>query len=175
MEKLELDRGFTLLELLIYIGILAIVMVMLAGTITSINRGIGQISASSEVDSNIRFVLDRVGQDAVYASAVTNPSVAGTSSSTLIITSGSGTSVSYCTIGGVIYRQAGGSCTSASEPITSSSVSVTSLSFTNIQNTNTILGKTVVSIQMLITVEYNSQSPDWQYTQSNQTTFQLNS
>jgi prepilin-type N-terminal cleavage/methylation domain-containing protein len=178
MGDFKSNKGFTLLELLIYIGILAIVMVVLTTTITSINKGIGQISASGEVDSNVRFVLNKVGQDVNYASVVTNPSDAGSASSTLTITSNSGASVSYCLVNGVIYRKAGGSCTSGSEPITSTTVNVTSLQFTNIQNTSSILGvvfKTVVSIQMVITVRYNSSSPDWQYSQTNQTTFQLNS
>lgn len=161
------------MELLIYVAILMIVMVMLVASLTSINRGIGQITSSSEVDSNIRFVLDKVGQDVGYASTVTVPSAAGTSSSTLTIVSGSGASVSYCLINGVVYRQAGGSCTSSSEPMTSTSVVVTSLNFTNIQNTNSTLGETVVSVQMAMNVQYNSSSPDWSYSQTNQTTFQL--
>lgn len=173
MGRLKSNKGFTLLELLIYIAILMIVMVILATTLTSINRGIGQITASSEVDSNIRFVLDKVGQDVGYASNVTVPSVAGTSSSTLTTVSASGASVSYCLVNGIIYRQAGGSCTSSSEPMTSTSVVVTSLSFTNIQNTNSTLGETVVSVQMVMNVQYNSSSLDWQYSQANQTTFQL--
>jgi prepilin-type N-terminal cleavage/methylation domain-containing protein len=173
MGKFRSNKGFTLLELLLYVAILVIVMVMLLPIFSSIDKGIGQITASSEVDSNVRFVLDRVGQDVGYASTVTYPSVAGTSSSTLTITSSSGSSISYCLVSGVIYRQAGGSCTSASEPMTASSVNVTGLNFTNIQNTNSILGETVVSVQMVLTAIYNSSNLNWQYSQTNETTFQL--
>lgn len=175
MAKLRSNKGFTLLELLIYIFILTIVTMMLANAIISLIGGISQVTASNEVDSSIRFLEDRVGQDVNFATNISVPSGTGSSNSTstLTITASSGSTVTYCLISSVIYRSTG-TCSASSEPMTSGEVKVTALTFTVYADTNNILSKTTTSVQMLVTMSYNSASLNTTYSESDHITFQPN-
>ncbi|TSC51854.1 MAG: hypothetical protein LiPW41_801 [Parcubacteria group bacterium LiPW_41] len=163
--------GFSLLELLIYIAILAIVMVILAASFTAINKGRGKSEAQIEVNSNIRFVLERIGQDIRSASSISVPASGATSTS--LTTTVSGTQIAYCLISGILRRQIGGTCSASSEAISSQNVSITNLVFTRLENANTITGKTAISVEVAVGMSYAGTSPDWQYSGSKKTTFMM--
>lgn len=165
------NKAFSLLELLIYIAILAIVMVILAASFTAINKGRGKSEAQIEVNSNIRFALERIGQDIRSASSISVPASGATSTS--LTTTVSGTQVSYCLTSGTLRRQSAGACSASSEAISSQSVSITNLVFTRLENANTITGKTAISVEVAIGMSYAGTSPDWQYSGSKKTTFMM--
>jgi type II secretory pathway pseudopilin PulG len=98
---------------------------------------------------NNGYVYTTGGQSASYTSTVFYApiSVGGASGLTLVNTSGM--TISYCVVSGVLYRQTGGAaCSALSDAITDSTVLVATSTFTRLENTNAILGKTVVSIQI---------------------------
>jgi N-acetylneuraminic acid mutarotase len=96
------------------------------------------------------------------------------STSALTLVNTSGTTISYCVVSSTLYRQqGGGACSASSDAITDSTVTVTSVTFTRFENTNAILGKTVVSIQADITMSYNGTGPDEQYSEEKVTTVVL--
>src|SRR5437867_1271689 len=66
--------GFTLLELIIYMAGLAVVMVLIVGIFVSLNNGRGRAQAQTEVNSNLRFAIDKIESDLRSASAVSVPS-----------------------------------------------------------------------------------------------------
>jgi type II secretory pathway pseudopilin PulG len=94
----------------------------------------------------------------------------GSVSSTLTLSTASGT-ISYCVTSGVLRRQAGGgTCTTSSDAITDSTVFVSTSTFTRFENTNAISGKTAVSIQIDIAMSFNGTGPDKQYSEEKITT-----
>jgi len=164
--------GFSLLELIIYVAILAIVMTVLATSFVSINKGRGKSEAQIAVNSNMRFVLERIGQDIRGASAISLPATANATSSSLTTTV-SGVQIAYCLVSGILRRQSGGACSGASEALSSQEVLISNIVFTRLENANTITAKTAVSIEVSLGMSYAGTSPDWQYSGSKKTTFMM--
>ncbi|MFA6407210.1 MAG: prepilin-type N-terminal cleavage/methylation domain-containing protein [Candidatus Paceibacterota bacterium] len=166
------QKGFSLLELLIYTAILAIVTVVIAGAFTTLNRGRGRSEAQVEVNSNLRFAIDLIAQDLRSATAISVPATANATSSSLSAIV-SGVAVNYCITSSTLRRQSAGACSASSEAVTSNLVLVDSLLFTRLENTNATLSKTIISIETSLALSYNSSSPDWQYSSSKKTTVAL--
>jgi Tfp pilus assembly protein PilW len=79
------QRGITLIELIIYMGIfstLLMVLVQLFGTIINVSL---EAQSTSAVAQDGRYILNRITYDVRRASAITSP-VVGTPGSTLILT-----------------------------------------------------------------------------------------
>jgi type II secretory pathway component PulJ len=167
--KLRENKGFTLLELLIYIAILSAVTLVIASLFVSMNKGQGQVESRNEVDSNLQFSVEKINRDLKSASLVTTPASPNASSTSLILISG-GQTITYDVSAGRLRRQI-----DAQDPqiITSDKVTVAEAIFTRLENTNQILNKTVVSVSLNILMNYNSQSPDYQYSERKKTTAAL--
>ena len=160
-------KGFTLLELLIYVTIFSIISVVLVNVFISLSRADGQSSAKSEVDSAIRFSNELLRQDIKNASIISVP--ASGSSSTLTLTRNAVTIV-YDISNGILRRKEGNN-----NPVnlTDASIIVSTPTFARIENTNTVFNTTNVSIKINMTFSYNSTSADWVYTTSLQNTVNL--
>jgi prepilin-type N-terminal cleavage/methylation domain-containing protein len=160
--------GFTLLELLIYITVLSILLVIISNTFISLSKGNGQSQARSEVDSAVRFSLELIKQDLKNASVVTTPASGG-SSSTLTLTRG-GVTIIYDVSAGALRRKEGAA---AAVNVTNPNITVGTPTFTRLENTNTAFSITSVSIKVAMSFSYNSTSPDWAYSTSAQSSFDL--
>ena len=161
-------KGFSLLELLIYIAILSGLMVITANSFISLSKGQGQSQARSDVNSAIRFSTELFRQDIKNASLVTTP-LMGKASTTLNITVG-GTVIVYDILAGQLRRKEG---VAVATPVTSGNVAVTSLLFTRQENYNTITQATTTALQILMTLRYNASSTDWKYSDTLRTTVSL--
>ncbi len=161
-------RGFSLLELLIYIAILSGLMVVVSDAFISLSRARGQAQARNEVNASIRFAAERIRQDLKNASVVTTP-ILGIPSATLSA-SVSGTTVLYDTLGGQLRRTEG-----AGSPVSVSgtNVFVDIPTFTRIENYNMPLNATTTAIQIAMTFHYNASSTDWLYEDALRTTVSL--
>jgi len=161
-------RGFSLLELLIYIAILSGLMIVISNMFISFSKGSGQTSARNEVDTSIRFATELLRQDLKNASSVSTPSL-GTPSSTLTLTR-SGVTIIYDVSSGILRRKEG-----ANSPVnvTNSTVLVGTPTFTRIENTNLDFSKTSIAVRINMVFNYNSTSPDWKYSTSLQTSVNL--
>jgi prepilin-type N-terminal cleavage/methylation domain-containing protein len=157
-------RGFSLLELLIYVVILSIIVVVISNTFVSLSRGHGQSQAKSEVNNAIRFATELLRQDIKNASVVTTPGL-GTPSPSLTLTR-AGVTIVYDVSGGILRRKEGAA---APAGVTNSNITVSTPTFTRIENTNTTFGVTNVIIKINMSFSYNSPSPDWSYSDSLQT------
>lgn len=162
-------EGFSLLELLIYVAVLSIVMVMISSTFIALNRGSSQSEIRSEVNSNLRFAIEKIGQDVRAASSVSTPATAGATSTTLVLMVSSATTT-YDVSSGQLRRQVG---TSTPEVLTSDAVTVNTPVFTRLENTNTVLGKTIVSIEADLTIQNSGTSPDETFSARKRTTVSL--
>jgi type II secretory pathway component PulJ len=154
--------GFTLIELLIYIAILSAVTIMVSESFVILSKGRGGVEAKSELNSNLRFVLERIRRDVAGASSLVTPDTTAATSSLLELVISSST-VKYSLDNNRVARQVG---VQALEYISSDKINVKSLSFGRLENTNTVLNKKRISVEINILGAYNSTSPDWQYSQS---------
>lgn len=170
IERRKHDRGgikngFTLLELIIYVAMFTTISVVLLDMIFSINFGWMKSRTETEVQQNLRFAMETIGESIRSSESVSAPA-SGSSGNSLTLVSGSDT-VSYF-LGGtgntVLKKQIGAN---PAEDITTDKVKVTYLNFTTMQNTassNSAVQAT--STQTAITVQYNSDNPQWQYAQT---------
>lgn len=162
------SRGVSLLELLIYIALLAGIMVVVSDAFISLSKGRGRAEARNEVNAAIRFAGERIRQDLKGASAVTTP-ILGTPSATLSATV-SGTTILYDTLTGRLRRTEG-----AGSPIfvTGTNVFVDVPTFTRLENYNSTLLATTTAVQVSMRFNYNASSTDWTYNASLRTTIDL--
>jgi type II secretory pathway pseudopilin PulG len=76
-------RGFTLVELLIYMGLLTVLVGVLSMVFASIIDVQLRSESNSSVDQDGRYILSRMLYDVKGASSITTPANAGNTSSTL--------------------------------------------------------------------------------------------
>lgn len=164
-------RGFSLLELLIYVAILSGLMVVVSDSFISLSKARGQAEARNEVNASIRFATERIRQDAKGASLVTTP-ILGTASSTLQM-SVSGLTVIYDTLSGQLRRREGNGVSTTTALVTGTNVFVNVPTFTRLENYNTPLNATTTAIQVAMTFRYNASSTDWSYADTLRTTVSL--
>ena len=164
-------RGFSLLELLIYVAILSGLMVIISDSFISVSKARGQSEARSEVNASIRFATEKIRQDAKGASSITTP-ILGTASSTLQVTTG-GMTVIYDTLSGQLRRREGNGVSTTTAFVTGTNVSVDTPTFTRLENYNAVLSATTTAIQVAMTIRYNASSTDWSYSDTLRTTATL--
>lgn len=160
-----MKRGFTLIELIIYIGILGVVSLIIVNFFGVFGRTRAQNEARSEVEDNLRLAIEKITRDVRIASAISVPS-AGSGSSSLNITVG-GVSTTYQISGqGILQRVSGGS----SLDITSNKVSVANNSdnFVRTDNASGNLRTTALQVNLLISYA-SSGRPDYIYSNTGKT------
>jgi type II secretory pathway pseudopilin PulG len=160
-------KGFSLLELLIYMALLAMILPAVAAIFLTVNSGRVRNEVRSAVDSNLRFAVDEIGNDVRSATSVTVPAN-GASLNSLTLITASGT-VTYCVASGTLWRTATSTCTGGNA-ITDNTVFVATSTFTLYRNTNSILGKTYVSVQADLGLTANGNTPDQNYSEETVTT-----
>jgi len=155
---MSVARGFSLLELIIYMAILSIMSVIMTGSFLSLARGRAQADSRTEVNANVRFAMEKIEQDIRSASSVVTP-VYGTASSTLQLMI-AGATTTYAVSTGILQRTVGAG---SPDRISGTTVVIDAPTFTRIENYNATLGATSTFIQTLITVRYYGASPDTTY------------
>lgn len=121
------SKGFTLVEMLVYMGLLSIFLVVQMDILVSVLETTRSSEANSSVAQDGRFILSRLGYDIQRASAITSPASVGSSSNTLTLTIG-GVSHSYALTSGnlVLTNNLG------SNNLNSNQTTVSAVNFTKI-------------------------------------------
>lgn len=137
LRRLRDERGFTLIELVTVLGMLAIVIGALTSVLMAAMNAEREMNRRFTSQINARLALDQLRREIHCASAVT-PS--GTSSSITIVlgsrcpTAGAGTTVSWCTSGTgsrySLYRVASAACSSSGKQAADYLTTGTVFSFT---------------------------------------------
>jgi type II secretory pathway pseudopilin PulG len=153
------NEGFSLLEILIYITVIAAVTLAIGSIFLSIAAGQTKADARAEINSNIRFITDKINQDISAASSVGMPAAAGQATATLSLTVGAST-ISYCVVNNQLRRSSSGICDGAAELLSGQALTVKNISFLRLENTNSYLTKTTVSIQTSLTLSYIGANQD---------------
>jgi prepilin-type N-terminal cleavage/methylation domain-containing protein len=139
---------------------------------TPLPVGIGD--HASIVNNGYVYTLDGSPDNDATATTTVQYAALNGAASALTLVNTSGTTISYCVVSGILFRQTGGAaCTASSSAVTANTVTVSASMFTRLENTNSILGKTVVSIQTDLGVSYNGTGPDEQYSEEGITTTAL--
>lgn len=162
---LNSQKGFSLLELLIYVVLIAGLTMIIASTVVILNRSRGATEARAEVNTNLRFAIEKISQDIQSASAVTTPSSTTTpTANTLVLTIG-GSPVTYDVASGVLRRNGG--------QITASTTLFATPTFTRRENKNYTLNRSMVTIKVNLSASYNDSRPDWQYSATKETAIDM--
>lgn len=149
-------RGFTLIEFLLYIGLVGIVLTVAGAIGLNILFGKAKLGAIEEVSQNARFAMEKISERTRNAEAITNPGIGATGPSLSLQMADSSKNPTIFDIAGGILRIKEG----AGSPVdlTSNELAVISLQFSNISYTG-IPG--TARIQM--TVQYNNPSGRKEY------------
>lgn len=130
MKIVTVQRGFTLIELIISTGVLMILIALLTTVFGQILDVQLESKATSSVDQNGRYILARLTHDMQSASSIVTPASPGQQTDTLQITINS---VDYIytldSEGNLLLTQ-----NSQSNQLNSEAVTISALSFTRIGN-----------------------------------------
>lgn len=129
------NRGFTLIEFLLYIGILIMVLVLIGGFLWNIIFGNIKETSHQEVQQNARFALTKITQEIKKSTEINNPRPAGATSTTLSLKMADNSSTTFDVIEEKLRITQGSPPTSYY--LTSDQVTVSNLQFTNLTATNT--------------------------------------
>lgn len=165
-SKILKQNGFSLIELIIYIGVFAVAIAVGAQLLGASGRIRSQTEARYEVQQNIRFAIEKITENIRKASAIS-----GTYPSNTLTLTVSGQSVVFTLASGVLTMQEGAGPV---QNLTTSDVIVSAIGggnlFTKIDNPSP--AKSTIQIKMK--VDYNDLgSPDFIYGQEIQTTVSL--
>lgn len=122
-------KGFTIVELLVYIGILSILLIAFTEIFSSSLRVQLDSQSTSSLEHDAQFVITRMRYDIARATSITTPSAIGGQSGTLQIV-----------VGGIPYTYANNSGTLTlnnsieTDSLNSNNTTISNLSFTRIGN-----------------------------------------
>lgn len=152
-------RGFTLIEVLIFSAILAIVAVAFSSILISVTRVQVRQQAAAEVNQQSQFLLQTFQRYIETSSLIELAADTATTTLKLRMTSSTADPTYLYLSGGIVYLKETDSGTP--QPLTSSNVSVTNLTFKKRANPP---GRDSVSI--VFTVTYSTASPQKSFSQS---------
>lgn len=135
-------KGFTLVELIIYMGMMMIILVVLTQIFTSLLDLRLESEASSGVEQDGRFILSRMIYDIHRATSITTPATLGQSTNTLSLVIG-GTTYTYALQGSNLTL-----ATSSAQIVNSFDNNISNLTFRRLGNDT---GKHTVQVTYTVT------------------------
>jgi prepilin-type N-terminal cleavage/methylation domain-containing protein len=137
------ESGFTLVELLLTMGLLSIFLLILTTIFTATLDTQTQSESYSAVSQDGRFVLARISYDVMRAATVTTPAALGGSGASLGLTIGS-TAYTYALSGSTLQLTDG----TGTANLTGGDVSMSALTFQRIGNSG---GKDTIRVTFTLT------------------------
>lgn len=125
-------RGFTLIEVLIYIAILAVMLLNIVELTSGIFDLRGRTRASLTLEENLRFALNRIVARVSDADDITAPASGTSSTLTLDMALAAEDPTTITLSNGAVELTEG---TGTPTPLTSDEVEITTLSFTRLSGT----------------------------------------
>ncbi len=136
------QKGFTLVEMLIYIGLLSLLLVVMVDLFASSLDVQLESQATAGVDMDAKFILSRLTSDIRKADTIVTPTLESTPSGTLTVTRG-GITQTYATQSGVLVYTASGNTSS----LNSFETTIKNISFRQVGNNG---GKTAIQISATV-------------------------
>jgi len=157
-----MNKGFTLVEVLIYIAVIGLVVTSFITFAISISSSRSKTYVVQEVQANTRTALDLISQKVRAAEDVVTPSEGNSTSTLELDMPDTADNLVFSVIGNILNITEG---VADPVPITSDEVSVSNLSFTNLA----VTGERD-NIRVEMTIEYSGEgSKEYEYSQSLQT------
>mgnify|MGYP001570786998 FL=1 len=161
----KFQKGFSLVELIMYLAIIGSLVGVVVGMFVSFNRLRVKSESQTELTQNARSAIERLRQEIVKATSVASPS-AGSTDVALQLNMSGGNLTCFQISSGILQMAEGAATCASYNPITSSKVSVTNSDiFTRIDNTSA-----KSTIQIKLTFTYNNRT---EYSYTTQTTVGL--
>ncbi len=145
-------RGFTLIEVLIYTGILGITGAVLTGVLFNATQIKSRQTAVIEVNNQLNFALQNIQRAITDSSVIDIASGTGTSTLVLKYKDDTKNPTQFYVTNGILYKQEG---QADAQPVTDSAVVVDAVNFLKVSGYS---GHD--SVQIDLTIRYNSQNPD---------------
>ncbi len=140
--KLKINKGFTLIEMLIYMGLLSVFLVVLTEIFTAVLNIFAQTETTSSLEQDSRFIASRLAYDITRSNAITSPAL-GNSQNNLSLQAGA-ENITYSISGSDLIL----SSNSGVNPINSTQTKISNLSFLRLGNAG---GKNQLKIQFTLT------------------------
>lgn len=157
-KKLNNSRGFTLIEIIIYVGIIGMVIFAFINFSISISGSSSRSFVVQEVDASSRFVLNKIKQKVRRAEGVVGPE-AGSSSDVLVLDMPDpDPDTTFELRDGTLGVIEG---VGDFEPLVSDNVRVTGLSFTNLDSGNS----RIINVDFGIEYDNNSGNKSFDFSQ----------
>ncbi|MCA9371798.1 type II secretion system protein [Candidatus Woesebacteria bacterium] len=150
MKKIKRSSGFTLIELVLFMGLFSILLIIIANVFTALADKQLEIQEITYVESDARYILERLRYDIHRADAIINPIVLG-DSDTILIISIDGTNYTYAENGGQLELTVGSSSFNLNSPTTVISL----LSFQHLGNVG---GRGAIRVQYTVQSTVQSRS-----------------
>lgn len=125
---LKNNSGFTLVELMVALGLFSLLLLMTVGGFVRSLRTERQTSAFTFVNNSLSIAIEQMGKEIRTGRNFCASGTSCQSSSVLSFLSAKGTIITYCLDGDAIKRNAGSDCTSGKK-ITGDNVNVQYLAF----------------------------------------------
>ncbi len=148
MKFFKNKKGFTLVELLLYMGIFSILLTVTLQMFGSVFEFQLESEANSSVDVDGKFIINRFSYDVSRASSITLPIALGASGSALTIVVDN-QNLTYSLSDGVINLN--NASTGTTDQLNSSETTATNLSFTKLEGVTG--GKDLIQMSFTLTSE----------------------
>ncbi|MBI2054581.1 MAG: prepilin-type N-terminal cleavage/methylation domain-containing protein [Candidatus Sungbacteria bacterium] len=129
LKQCKSSGGFTLLEMLVSIGIFAVVIVSSISVILSIGGAQQKVSNTQNIQDNIRFTLELMTKEMRQGTDYTGQNCTGSQCAGILFRNFQGNVTGYCSENGVIKRTEGSPDCAAGSPMTSNDIQITKLLF----------------------------------------------
>jgi Tfp pilus assembly protein PilW len=140
-------KGFTLIEFLLYIGLLGIILTVSGAIGLNILFGKAKLNSIEEVSQNSRFAIEKIASTIRNAQAINSPATSTNGTSLSLVMTDSSLNPTVFDLSSKILRITEGAGSAVN--LTSDEVSVSDLQFTNISYTGT-----PGTVRIQITVEH---------------------
>ncbi len=140
--------GFTLVELLLYMGLLSIFLVTLTDLLVAILDVKGESSAVSPVEQDGRYIAARLAYDVYRFASTSNPVAVGASTNNLAITVSGTTTTYYYGLNGTNLQFGNSKGVPATSTLNGSETAISGLSF---QRIGSSAGNSGVTVQFTVT------------------------
>ncbi|OGG61381.1 hypothetical protein A3C87_00130 [Candidatus Kaiserbacteria bacterium RIFCSPHIGHO2_02_FULL_49_34] len=152
-----MQRGMSLIELLVYIAILSIVVVVLSATYVSFVGIRAKTEAVAATDTALRYVSETLTRDVERASSISAPAL-GDTGIQLTLVQGSSTII-YALTNGSMSRSVDG----VLEILTSDRVTITSFDVRRTANSQSLTVRSHEGVQWLLEAEHSYGGGEYRY------------
>jgi Tfp pilus assembly protein PilW len=130
-KRIDRQLGFTLVETIVYVAMLALILLVVVNTVISISSSYASTKVYADIDQNAATAMERIVREIRGATSIdSTDSTLGSSPGRLVLNttdaSGNPTTVDFYLNNGILKLNEGGSYTG---PLTASTTDITTLEF----------------------------------------------